>query len=257
MNERIPRIWFDFVRTRDKGLRDQLIVRYTPLVSSIARRLGAGLPSHIDIADLISFGLIGLIEAIDRFDPLKGAKFETYGTIRIRGAIIDELRKQDWAPRAIRERAREIETAKSQLHVKLGRIPTQAEVAEVLEVPVEELAHDLKEISRSSIAFLDQTWSNDEGDEGSLLDTVENKASDSPTEAFDEVRIRAALVEGIDLLNNREKLVAAMIYYEEMPLREVADLLEVSQGRVSQIHSQLLEKLKARLSVEEGLEDSE
>ena len=168
-------LWREYRRTHDRALRDRLILTYAPLVKYVAGRLGTGLPAHVDEGDLVSYGLLGLIGAIERYDPDRDIKFETYAIVRIRGAIIDELRALDWVPRSVRARAREIERAIGELEAKLGRAPTDEEIAQKVGITEEELDDSLTEISRSSIAALDELWSvSGEGDQVSLLDTIED-----------------------------------------------------------------------------------
>ena len=152
-------LWVEFRRTHDKGLRDRLILTYAPLVKYVAGRLGSGLPAHVDEGDLVSYGLLGLISAIERYDPDRDIKFETYAMARIKGAIIDELRALDWVPRSVRSRAREIERAIAELEARLGRAPTDEEIAAKIGITVDELEESLTDISRSSIAALDELWS--------------------------------------------------------------------------------------------------
>src|SRR6187549_2359860 len=168
-------LWQEFKRTGDRGLRDRLILTYAPLVKYVAGRLGSGLPAHVDEGDLVSYGLLGLIGAIERYDPTRDIKFETYAMARIKGAIIDELRALDWVPRSVRARAREIERAIGELESRLGRAPTDEEIATKVGITVDELDDSLSDISRSSIAALDELWSiSGEGDQVSLLDTLED-----------------------------------------------------------------------------------
>src|SRR3954451_556282 len=163
-------LWLESRQTKEKNLRDQLILRYSPLVKYVAGKLGSGLPAHIDDGDLVSYGLLGLIKAIDRFDPTREIKFETYAIARIRGSIIDELRLLDWVPRSVRSRARQIERAIAELEAKLGRAPTDEEISARVGITVHELDDSLTDISRSSIAALDELWSvSGEGDQVSLL----------------------------------------------------------------------------------------
>ena len=158
-------LWLEFRRTNDKALRDRLILTYAPLVKYVAGRLGSGLPAHVDEGDLVSYGLLGLIGAIERYDPARDIKFETYAISRIKGAIIDELRALDWVPRSVRSRAREIERAIGELEAKLGTAPTDEQIAAKIGISVDELEESLTDISRSSIAALDELWSvSGEGD---------------------------------------------------------------------------------------------
>ena len=158
MAEDTQQLWLDYTKSKDKHLRDRLILTYAPLVKYVAGRVGSGLPAHVDEDDLVSYGLLGLIGAIERFDPTRDIKFETYAIARIKGAIIDELRSLDWVPRSVRSRARDIERAMAELERELHRAPTDEEIAEKLGITVDELDDSLTDISRSSIAALDELW---------------------------------------------------------------------------------------------------
>ena len=242
-------IWLEYRRTQDKVLRDRLIVMYSPLVKYVAGRLGSGLPAHVDDGDLVSYGLLGLIGAIERYDPERDIKFETYAIARIRGAIIDELRALDWVPRSVRSRAREIERAISALEAKLGRAPTDEEIAGKVGITVVELEDSLSDISRSSIAALDELWSvSGEGDQVSLLDTLEDPESIRPADALDETELREILGDAIARLPEREKLVITLYYYEELTLREIGEVLGVTESRISQLHTKAILRLKSRLA---------
>src|SRR6202022_2317683 len=178
-------LWLEYVRTRDQKLRDRLILTYAPLVKYVAGRLGSGLPAHVDEGDLVSYGLLGLIGAIERYKPELEIKFETYALARIKGAIIDELRALDWVPRSVRSRAREIERAIGELEAKLGTAPTDEQIAAKIGIFVDELEESLTDISRSSIAALDELWSvSGEGDQVSLMDTIEDTTGIRPQEAL-------------------------------------------------------------------------
>jgi RNA polymerase sigma factor for flagellar operon FliA len=241
-------LWLEYRRTQDKAIRDRLIVNYAPLVKYVAGRLGSGLPAHVDEGDLVSYGLLGLINAIDRFDPERDIKFETYAIARIRGSIIDELRALDWVPRSVRSRAREIERAIRELECKLGRAPNDEEIAAKVGLTADELEESLTDISRSSIAALDELWSTSgDGDQVSLLDTLEDEGSAQPAEALDETEIREALAEAISRLPEREKLVVTLYYYEELTLREIGEVLGVTESRVSQLHTKAVLRLRSRL----------
>jgi RNA polymerase sigma factor for flagellar operon FliA len=242
-------LWLEFRRTKDKALRDRLILTYAPLVKYVAGRLGSGLPAHVDEGDLVSYGLLGLIGAIERYDPERDIKFETYAMARIKGAIIDELRALDWVPRSVRSRAREIERAITELEARLGRAPTDEEIAGKIGLSVEELEDSLTDISRSSIAALDELWSSStEGDQISLMDTIEDTSGPRPAEALDETEMREALADAIARLPEREKLVVTLYYYEELTLREIGEVLGVTESRVSQLHTKAVLRLKARLA---------
>ena len=184
------------------------MVAYSPMVKFVAGRLGAGLPSHVDDADLISYGLMGLIGAIERFEPERGIKFETFAMTRIRGAIIDELRSLDWVPRSVRSRAREIEAAQAKLEHELQRAPTEAELASRLDISEEELQTSLLEIANSSVYALDELWtiSDSSGDQVSLLDTISDPRADDPQESLASSEVKDRLTEAIASLPEREQL---------------------------------------------------
>ena len=242
-------IWLEFSRTRDKGIRDRLILTYAPLVKYVAGRLGSGLPAHVDEGDLVSYGLLGLIGAIERYDPSRDIKFETYAIARIKGAIIDELRALDWVPRSVRSRAREIERAIAELEAKTGLAPTDEQIAAKIGISVDELEESLTDISRSSIAALDELWSlSGEGDQISLMDTIEDETGPRPEAALDQTEMREALADAIARLPEREKLVVTLYYYEELTLREIGEVLGVTESRVSQLHTKAILRLKARLA---------
>ncbi len=241
-------LWQDYRRTRDRALRDRLILTYAPLVKFVAGRLGSGLPAHVDEGDLVSYGLLGLIGAIERYDPDREIKFETYAITRIKRAIIDELRALDWVPRSVRARARDIERAIAELEKKLHRAPTDEEISDKLGLTQEELDNSLTEISRSSIAALDELWTvSDGGDQIALLDTIEDSVGPEPQTALAQSEIREALGESISRLPEREKLVVTLYYYEELTLREIGEVLGVTESRVSQLHTKAILRLKARL----------
>jgi RNA polymerase sigma factor for flagellar operon FliA len=243
-------LWQEFQRTKDKAVRDRLILTYAPLVKYVAGRLGSGLPAHVDEGDLVSYGLLGLIGAIERFDPDRDIKFETYAISRIKGSIIDELRSLDWVPRSVRSRAREIERAIAELESRLGRAPTDDEIAQKVGITEEELGESLSDISRSSIAALDELWtmSGETGDQVSLLDTIEDTEGPQPQSALAQTEMREALGEAIARLPEREKLVVTLYYYEELTLREIGEVLGVTESRVSQLHTKAILRLKARLA---------
>jgi RNA polymerase sigma factor for flagellar operon FliA len=243
-------LWREYKRTGDRALRDRLILTYAPLVKYVAGRLGSGLPAHVEEGDLVSYGLLGLIGAIERFDPDRDIKFETYAIARIKGSIIDELRSMDGVPRSVRARARDIERAIAALEAKLTRAPTDEEIAARLGISEEEFQEALLEISRSSIAALDELWtsSTSGGDPVALIDTIEDETAAEPQTAMAQTELREALGEAIARLPEREKLVVTLYYYEELTLREIGEVLGVTESRVSQLHTKAILRLKARLA---------
>jgi RNA polymerase sigma factor for flagellar operon FliA len=242
-------LWVEYRKTQDPTVRERLILTYAPLVKYVAGRIGSGLPAHVDEGDLVSYGLLGLIGAIERYDPDRDIKFETYAIARIKGAIIDELRALDWVPRSVRSRAREIERAITELEAKLGTAPDDEQIAARIGITVTELEESLSDIARSSIAALDELWSvSGEGDQISLLDTLEDTSGPRPADVLDEAELRETLADAIARLPEREKLVVTLYYYEELPLREIGEVLGVTESRVSQLHTKAILRLKARLS---------
>jgi RNA polymerase sigma factor FliA len=248
--DEIGQLWRRYKQAPDPATRDRLILTYAPLVKYVAGRLGSGLPSHVDESDLVSYGLLGLIDAIKRYDPDRDVKFETYAIQRIRGAIIDELRSMDWVPRSVRSRARDIEKAIVQLESQLLRAPTDEEIAKKLGVSEEELDGALLEISRSSIAALDELWSSPtgSGDAVALVDTIEDPHSTEPGGEIEKTELKELIGESIAALPEREKLVITLYYYEELTLREIGEVLGVTESRVSQLHTKAILRLKARLA---------
>ena len=242
-------LWLEYRRTGDKGIRDRLILTYAPLVKYVAGRLGSGLPAHVDEGDLVSYGLLGLMGAIERYEPDREIKFETFAIARIRGAIIDELRAMDWVPRSVRSRAREIERAIAELEAKQGTAPTDEQIAKKVGITVSELEDSLSEIARSSIAALDELWTvSDGGDQVALIDTVEDSEAPDPQRQLSQTEMREAIADAIARLPEREKLVVTLYYYEELTLREIGEVLGVTESRVSQLHTKAILRLKARLS---------
>jgi RNA polymerase sigma factor for flagellar operon FliA len=243
-------LWLEYRRAPNPRLRDRLILTYAPLVKYVAGRVGSGLPAHVDEGDLVQYGLLGLISAIERYDPERDVKFETYAIARIKGSIIDELRAMDWVPRSVRSRARDIERAIGELESKFGRAPTDEEISGKLGLSEEELNGALTEISRSSIAALDELWtvSSSGGDQVALIDTIEDESEPDPQGALAETEMKEAVADAIARLPEREKLVITLYYYEELTLREIGEVLGVTESRVSQLHTKAILRLKARLA---------
>jgi RNA polymerase sigma factor for flagellar operon FliA len=228
------------------------VVAYSPLVKYVAGRMSSGLPAHVEEADLISYGLGGLISAIERFDLSREIKFETYAITRIRGAIIDELRNLDWVPRSVRARAREIERVNMKLEARLQRAPTDEEMAAELELTVDEFQDSLLQISNSTIVALDELWNVQDatGDQVSLLDTLADRDAPDPQQLVDQSELRDRIADAIAALPEREKLVVALYYYENLTLREIGEVLGVTESRVSQLHTKAVLRLRSKLQGE-------
>jgi RNA polymerase sigma factor for flagellar operon FliA len=245
-------LWKRYKNSGDERARERLVVAYSPLVKYVAGRMGTNLPGHVDEADLISYGLTGLISAIERFDLAREIKFETYAITRIRGAIIDELRTLDWVPRSVRARAREIERANQRLEAKLQRAPSDEEMATELGISVAEFNEALVQISTSTLVALDELWNTHDssGDQVSLLDTIPDRGAADPQAMVDQGELRDRIADAIAALPEREKLVIALYYYENLTLREVGEVLGVTESRVSQLHTKAVLRLRSKLGGE-------
>ena len=228
------------------------MVAYSPLVKYVAGRMSSGLPAHVEETDLISYGLGGLVSAIERFDTSRQIKFETYAITRIRGAIIDELRTLDWVPRSVRARARDIERANMKLEARLQRAPSDEEMASELAISVEDFQDALLQISTSTIVALDELWnvSDSTGDQVSLLDTLPDRRAPDPQVVVDQSELRERIASAIAALPEREKLVVALYYYENLTLREIGEVLGVTESRVSQLHTKAVLRLRSKLAGE-------
>jgi RNA polymerase sigma factor for flagellar operon FliA len=242
-------LWRRYKSDSDSRARERLVLAYSPLVKYVAGRMASGLPPHVDEADLISYGLGGLISAIERFDLGREIKFETYAITRIKGSIIDELRSLDWVPRSVRARAREIERANSKLEHKLQRAATDEELAAEIGISPQELQDSLIAISHSSVAALDELWSTSDssGDQVSLMDTLIDPGAPDPAQALDLGDLKDRIADAIAFLPEREKLVIALYYYENLTLREIGEVLGVTESRVSQLHTKAVLRLRSRM----------
>src|SRR6478672_10596430 len=246
-------LWRRYKSAGDLNARERLVVAYSPLVKYVSGRMASGLPAHVDEADLISYGLVGLINAIERFELEREIKFETYAITRIKGAIIDELRSLDWVPRSVRARAREIERANAKLEHLLQRAPTDEEMSAELNITVDEFQEALLQISNSTVAALDELWSVSDatGDQVSLLDTLEDTEGPEPQAVMDATDLKDRVADAIARLPEREKLVVALYYYENLTLREIGEVLGVTESRISQLHTKAVLRLRSRLTAED------
>jgi RNA polymerase sigma factor for flagellar operon FliA len=242
-------LWRRYKGSADVQARERLVVAYSPLVKYVSGRMASGLPAHVDEADLISYGLVGLINAIERFEPEREIKFETYAITRIKGSIIDELRSLDWVPRSVRARAREIEKANAKLEHQLQRAPTDEEMAAALGWSVEEFQDALLQISNSTIAALDELWTvgDSSGDQVSLLDTLPDERAPDPAAVMDQTDLKDRVADAIARLPDRERRVIGLYYYMNLTLREIGEVLGVTESRVSQLHTKAVLRLRSRL----------
>lgn len=239
-------IWEEFLDGDSPTARDRLIVNYAPIVKYVAGRVGAGLPNNVEHADLVSYGMFGLIDAISRFDPGRGYKFETFAIPRIKGAILDELRAMDWVPRSVRARARSVEKAIAEFESEHGRSPEDEEVAAAMAISVEEFHRLLSDVSLAGINALDETLGGERGDSVTLGDMVAD-SSPGPVGQFEIQEMRHILAESINRLSEREKIVLTLYYYEGMTLAEIGEVLGVTESRVCQIHTKAVLHMRSRL----------
>jgi RNA polymerase sigma factor for flagellar operon FliA len=243
-------LWVDFKATGDQALRERLILHYSPLVKYVAGRVGVGLPPNIEQADLVSYGIFGLIDAIEKFDLERAIKFETYAISRIRGAIIDELRAIDWIPRSVRYKAREVEKAYAALEGRLHRTPTEPEVAEEMGISLDDLHQIFSRVSFVNVIALDELLSvgGEKGDKLSLVDTLEDTRAEDPVAAFESEETKYLLAKSINQLPEREKIVVTLYYYEGLTLAEIGQVLGVTESRICQMHTKAVLQLRGRLS---------
>jgi RNA polymerase sigma factor for flagellar operon FliA len=249
VDDELGQLWQGFKGEGSEEARGRLILHYAPLVKYVASRVATGLPSSVEQADLVSYGMFGLIDALHKFEPGRGNKFETYAIPRIKGAIIDELRAMDWVPRSIRFKAREIDKARSDLEAMLKRQPTEAEMAERLGISRSELHDVVSQISFVSVLALDEMVSvgADRGEQVSLIDTLADKALD-PTSGVESQETRGLLAAAINSLSEREKIVVTLYYFEGLTLAEIGEILGVTESRVCQIHTKAVGGLRGQLS---------
>jgi len=245
----ITKLWDDFKSTGSMDARNRLVVHYSALVKYVAGRLSAGLPNNIEQADLVSYGMFGLIDAINKFEPARGNKFETYAMSRIRGSIIDELRSIDWVPRSLRAKARAVEKAYTKLEHELLRTPTDAEVADELGTTEEELQEVFTQISFFGLVALEETLSvgADRSESVTLGDTIPDPGL-GPVGAFEVVETKEILAKALNRLPEREKIVLTLYYYEGLTLGEIGGILGITESRVCQIHTKAVIQLRSKLA---------
>jgi len=244
--EHIQEVWKDFFRKRDNENRNILILQYLPIVKYTAERIHARLPKNVELDDLISVGIFGLTVAINMFNPELGAKFETYCVQRVRGSILDELRKTDWIPRLVRARAHQLSRATQKLETLLGRLPTDTELAEELKLDMNHFHHLQRDANAISLVSLSNKFSDSEGyNDFNEIDVIENQRSRDPLIEAQKHDMKEFVSKGF---STAEKLTITLYYYEEMTMKEVGKTLGISESRVSQMHSSIIARLKARMN---------
>lgn len=238
-------LWKRYHRRADTNTENALVEQYLPLVRTVVARLAMTLPDHVDQDDLNSAGLVGLLQALRNYDPTCGTSFETYARVRIRGAMLDELRRMDWVPRTIHEKARRIQDILGQLEQRLGRAPTEQEMAEALNISVDEYNELLEEIRPAAFVCLDSTSTAEGLETGNLYDVVANPNEDSPIEEVSRRELKEVVLERLKQLPEIQRKVLALYYHEDLHLREIAEVFGLTESRICQIHSQAILSIRS------------
>lgn len=238
------KLWEAYQKKGTQELREQLIIEYAQLVKLVAGRLSMYLGHNVEYDDLVSYGIFGLIDAIDKFDAAKNVKFETYASLRIRGAILDQIRKMDWIPRSVRQRQRKIDEAMKAIEMRTGKTATDAQLAEELGVSDEELCSWQTQLKVTNLVSLNEFEEN--GPEP-MIDSAHPTRFLQPEEVVEEAELKEKLIESLDLLTEKERRVIELYYYEDMTLKEISKILEVSESRISQLHTKALNKMKKKM----------
>ncbi len=238
------KLWEEYGRGKSAEVREKLILEYAPLVKLVAGRLSMYLGYNVEYDDLVGYGIFGLIDAIDKFDSMKEVKFETYASLRIRGAILDQIRKMDWIPRTIRQRQKKVETAIKEIEALHGRNATEGEIAVSLGISEAEYGEWQSQMKITNVVSLNEFM-----EQGSEVPTENNKNShfDSPEDVVEKAELKEVLGEALDLLTEKERRVIELYYYEELTLKEISSILEVSESRISQLHTRGLQKMKTKM----------
>jgi RNA polymerase sigma factor FliA len=241
--------WRRYRRDGEREVRDQLVLAYSPLVKHVAGRIASRMPPHVDLADLVAYGLAGLIEAVERYDPARGVQFESFASLRIRGAIIDAMRALDWVPRAVRDEARELERTSADLLVRLQRLPTDAELATALEIDGEELDARLQRAANAQLVALDQPWGFNGSDAAptTMLDFLPDPDAGDPADISDRAELADQVAAAVRQLSGREQTVLALRYHQDLTYAEIGEVFDVTESRISQIHTKSMLNLRVLL----------
>lgn len=242
--ENKQKLWEDYSKKRTPELQEKIIIEYAGLVKLVAGRLSMYLGYNVEYDDLVGYGTFGLIDAVDKFDYTKGVKFETYASLRIRGAILDQIRKMDWIPRSIRQKQRKIDLAYQNLEIKFGRSASDEEIAKELDISVDEFETWQNQTKVTNIVSLDEFM-----DQGTETKVEQNLTSDfdRPERIYEKQELKSILIQTLESLTEKEKKVIILYYYEELTLKEISRVLEVSESRISQLHTKALQKMKVKL----------
>lgn len=240
-------LWLEYKKTGSLDIRETLVLKYIPLVKYVVGKIIVNLPNNVEYEDLVEYGIIGLLDAINKFDVTKNINFKTYAVTRVRGSIYDELRVQDWVPRSVRKTAKDIERAYIEIERKTGRSATEEEVCELLNITIKELNDTFSKVSMGNISSLDDIVYDGGESKTELVDTLEDVKAENPQENLEKDELKKALVEKLMELSEKERMVITLYYHEDLTLREIGTILDISESRVSQIHSKTVMKLRAKL----------
>ncbi len=242
-------LWHHYKKHNIPAIRDHFVKQYAPLVKYVAGKISIGLPQHVEFDDLVGYGVFGLFDAIKKYDPEKQVKFNTYAVTRIRGAIFDELRSIDWVPRSVRQKSKEIENSLRKLEITLGRSATEAELADELGITLEELDSTLQKVSGTTLLSLNDLWHyGEDGSSVSIGDSITTPSVQHPDVIVERQEIRKVVAEAIQELPEKEKKVLILYYYEDLTLKEIGEVLEVTESRISQMHTKAIMRLRAKLT---------
>lgn len=240
------KLWAAYSKKRDPAIREELIMEYVPLVKVVSGRLSMYLGYTVEYDDLVSYGIFGLIDAIDKFDYDKGIKFETYASLRIRGSILDQIRKMDWIPRSVRQKQKQMESAIAKIESEENRVATDEEVARELNITIDEYFNWQGQTKITNIASIDEFV--EQGIEVKAFDSARN-AQNEPDRVFEQEEMKELLASSLEKLTEKERMVVVLYYYEELTLKEISKVLEVSESRISQLHTKALQKMKQVLGI--------
>lgn len=238
------KLWEEYTKTKSPEVREKLIIEYAPLVKLVAGRLSMYLGYNVEYEDLVSYGIFGLIDAIDKFDSMKEVKFETYASLRIRGSILDQIRKMDWIPRTIRQKQKQIDAAMKEIEAATGRTATDEEIAGKLGITADDYLNWQSQMKITGVVSLNEFM-----ESGSEVPAEQHnqRRFDEPEEVIEKAELKEMLTKALELLTEKEKKVILLYYYEDLTLKEISNILEVSESRISQLHTRALQKMKGRM----------
>ena len=244
------KLWSDYAKSHSPEIREKLILEYAPLVKLVAGRLSMYLGYNVEYDDLVSYGIFGLIDAIDKFDSMKAVKFETYASLRIRGAILDQIRKMDWIPRTIRQKQKKIDAAMKEIESATGRAATDEEIAASLGITEEDYIEWQSQMKITGVVSLNEFM-----ESGSEIPAEQSNQHrfESPEEVVEKAELKETLSKALELLTEKEKKVILLYYYEDLTLKEISNVLEVSESRISQLHTRALQKMKSKMGSYMGI----